>query len=52
MDGSQGHEGHQQHRGSDGQQAKVSIAAGGDNGNESGGEHHRELKGDAGIRGR
>ena len=49
MNGSQGHEGHQQNRQSDDQEADVSIAASYDEANSPGGQHETELKGDTGI---
>jgi hypothetical protein len=51
VNGSQGHEGHQQHGHSDDQEASVSIAAGHDEAGDSGGQNDPELKRDAGIRG-
>jgi threonine 3-dehydrogenase len=49
VNGSQGHESHQQNRQSDDQEVNVSIAASYDEADSPGGQHETELKSDTGI---
>lgn len=52
MDSSHGHEGYQQHRQSDDQDAEVSVAASRDDAGNPGDQHEAELERNAGVGGR